>query len=294
MHHDYLKQSKFKVKGFGVDLNSKEAATVVVSSFTGSLGNWVADRSDEIFKLDSIDALTAYVRVNFSNEDLEGKNLYSLIKLDQFDKSLHEYTQEFNNCYCYWEGGIYVKVAAYMYIGGLKNGSVRADLMPNCQTGKYATLVYLQNDATKNYLWRSSTIITPRSSGSNSYHGKGKAPVTQPISKRHQPIVFGQNNFGSHDSNYGASSSKCFPSNVRSWGRPKDAKSDFKGSSKSTTFDKHSTKRERSANNKNYYSWNKAKKRLSTDEINRRGNISACMNCGEVGHVFNDCSKPKP
>ena len=90
-----------KVKGFGVDPNSKEAVTVVVSSFTGPLGNWAADHAYEIFRLDSIDALTAYVRVSFSNEDSEGKNLYSLIKLDQFDKSLHEYTQEFNNSYSY-------------------------------------------------------------------------------------------------------------------------------------------------------------------------------------------------
>jgi hypothetical protein len=43
-----------------------------VSSFTGPLGNWAADHADEIYKLDAIDALTAYVRVSFSNEDLEG------------------------------------------------------------------------------------------------------------------------------------------------------------------------------------------------------------------------------
>jgi hypothetical protein len=56
-----------------------------VSSFTGHLGNWDANHADEILKLDGIDALTAYVRVSFSNEDLEGNNSYSLIKLDQFD-----------------------------------------------------------------------------------------------------------------------------------------------------------------------------------------------------------------
>ena len=117
-----MKQSKLKVKGFGVDPNSKEAATVVVSSFTASLGNWDADHTDKIFKLDSIDALTAYVRVSFSNEDSEGKNLYSLIKLDQIGKSLHEYTQEFNNSYSYWKDNISVKVAAYFYIGGDRNG----------------------------------------------------------------------------------------------------------------------------------------------------------------------------
>ena len=59
--HEHLKQSKLKVKGFGVDPNSREDVTDVVSSFTVSLGNWVADHADEIFKLDSIDALTAYV-----------------------------------------------------------------------------------------------------------------------------------------------------------------------------------------------------------------------------------------
>jgi hypothetical protein len=90
--HYHLKQSKLKIKGFGVDPISKEVVTVVVSIFTGSLGNWAADHADEIFKLDTIDALTIYVCVSFSNEDLEGKNLYSLIKLDQVDKSLNEYT----------------------------------------------------------------------------------------------------------------------------------------------------------------------------------------------------------
>ena len=110
--------------------------------------------------------------------------------------------------------------------------------------------------------------------------------MTQPNSKRHQPIVFGQNNAGSHGS-FEPSSSKGVLNTMRSRGRPKDAKADFKGSSKSTTFDKH-YKRECSANSKNYNSWNKAKKLLSTDEINRRRNTGACMHCGEVGHVFND------
>ncbi len=95
--HDTLKQSKLKVKGFGIDPNPRESVTVVVSTFTGHLGNWDADHAEDIFKLDSIDALTAYVRVSFSNEDLKGKNVYTPIKSNQCDKSLHEYTQEFNN-----------------------------------------------------------------------------------------------------------------------------------------------------------------------------------------------------
>ena len=179
-----------------------------------------------------------------------------------------------------------------MYLGGLKNGSVRAILMANWQTGKYASLMDLQNDDAKNYLWRSSTIITPRSGGSNSRHDKGKAHMQQPNAKRPQPIVYGQNNSGSHGS-FGPSSSKSGPNTLKSWGHPNDAKAYFKGSSKSTTFDNHS-ERERSSNSMNCESWNRAKKRISPDEFNLRRNTSACMNFGEVGHVFNDCPKPKP
>ena len=98
---------------------------VVVSSFTGHQGNWAAYHADEILKLDSIYALTAYVRVSFSNGDLEGMNLYSLIKLDQFDKSLREYTHEFNSSYFYWKDDISVKAVAYLYIGGLRVGACR-------------------------------------------------------------------------------------------------------------------------------------------------------------------------
>jgi hypothetical protein len=158
--------------------------------------------------------------------------------------------------------------------------------MTNWQTGKYATLMDLQNDAAKNSVWRSSTIITPRTEGFNSHHGNDKAPMPQSTSKRLQPIGFGQNTFGSHGS-FGSSIDKGVSNTMKSWGHPKNAKADFKGSSKSATFDKHS-KRERSDNNKNNDSWNKAKKRLTNDEIIRRRNTCACMNCGEVGHTFID------
>jgi hypothetical protein len=90
-----------------------------VSFFTDKLGNWAANHADEILKLGNIYALTAYVRVSFSNEDLEGKDIYFQIELDQFDISLHGYTQEFNSSYSYWEDDISIKAAACMHIGGL-------------------------------------------------------------------------------------------------------------------------------------------------------------------------------
>ena len=55
--HNHLKQTKPKMNGLGIDLNSREAVMIVVPSFTGHLGYWAAHHADEIFKLGSIDEL---------------------------------------------------------------------------------------------------------------------------------------------------------------------------------------------------------------------------------------------
>ena len=124
----------------------------MVSSFTGKLGNWASDQSTEIYNLATVDDLIDYIRVSFSIEDVEGNNLYILLRLEQGEKSLHDYTQEFNTSYAWWKKTIDIKAAVYMYIGGLKNGSLRAVLMTNWQTGKYLSIIALQNDASKNSL----------------------------------------------------------------------------------------------------------------------------------------------
>ena len=74
--HNHLKQSILKVKGREVDPNSKEVVTVDVSFFTGSLGTWAIDHADLNCRLESIDALTAYVRISFFIYNLEVNNLY--------------------------------------------------------------------------------------------------------------------------------------------------------------------------------------------------------------------------
>ncbi len=105
----HLKQSKIKIQGFGINPNSNQAVVVLVSSFTCKLGNWTSDHSAEIYDLATFDELIAYVRVDFFIEDVEGKNLYSLIRVHQGDKSLKHYTQEFNSSYAYWKSSIDIK-----------------------------------------------------------------------------------------------------------------------------------------------------------------------------------------
>jgi hypothetical protein len=200
----------------------------VVFSFTRQLGNWDADHAEEILKRNSIDPLTAYVHVGFSNKDLESKKIFALIILDQFDNKNYEYTQEFNNLYNYWKVDILIKVASYLYIGGFKHGSIRVDLMSNRQSRKYVALMALWTDDAKNNFWRSSIVITPGSGGTNTHQNKGKIPMTPPNLKRSQPTSFGQYNFGSHN-NFGVGGRKGASSNKGPWGQSKSVKTDFKG-----------------------------------------------------------------
>ncbi len=41
-------------------------------------------------------------------------------------------------------------------------------------------------------------------------------------------------------------------------------------------------------------SWLKAKQKLSPAEFQQRMKTSSCIKCGEQGHIFEACTKPKP
>jgi hypothetical protein len=280
--HNHFKQSILKIKGFGINPDSKQGVVVLVSSFTGKLGNWASDHSTEIYELTTIDDLIDYIRVGFSIEDVEGKNLYILLRLEQGEKSLHDYTQEFNTSYAWWKKSIDIKAAVYMYIGGLKNGALRADLMTNWQSGKYLSIIALQNDAAKNSLWRSTSSLTMSTNNSNSGERKGKGAAF--------PNNFKKSN-GSNGS-FSSNNNKGF-SVTKKWSKSKDGASGSKGFTKSAGIDKGS-KRKVSFTEKPYEAWNKAKSKLTEEEYNKRRRTNACINCGEVGHKFSDCPKPKP
>ena len=89
---------------------------------------------------------------------MKGTNVYFLIKLDQIDTSIHEFTQEFSYSYSYWKDDISVKAVAYLYIGGFIVGALRTDLMTKVQAGKYDSLLILQNDVAKNILWHLTSV----------------------------------------------------------------------------------------------------------------------------------------
>ena len=79
--------------------NLNKVVVVLVSFFTGKLGDSASDHSSDIYEIKTKDDLINYVRVNFSTEAIEGKHFYSLLGLEQGELSFHDYTQEFNISY---------------------------------------------------------------------------------------------------------------------------------------------------------------------------------------------------
>ena len=121
-----------------------------------------------------MDDLIDYIRVGFFIENIEVRNLYILLRLEQGEKYLHDYTQEFNTSYARWKKPIDIKAAIYMYIGGLKNDSLRADLMINSQSGKYLSIIALQSDIAEKYLCRSRSSLMLSTNNSSIRDRKGK------------------------------------------------------------------------------------------------------------------------
>jgi hypothetical protein len=153
-----------------------------------------------------------------------------------------------------------------LYIGGHKVGALREDLITKWQARKKAFLIALQNDAAKNSLRHLTDEKILRSGSFGTTYNKGKAPIPMPSYKRPHGNI-GHNNHNSYGS-FGDNCSKgAFGSKV-SWGHPKDAKADFKSSSKSqisakkAKFGTYGFK----SQSKNYNWWNKAKDKLTSHE----------------------------
>jgi hypothetical protein len=68
-----------------------------------------------------------------------------------------------------------------MYIGGFKNGSLRANLMTNWQTGEYLSIIALQNDVFENFLWCSTSSLTLGTNSSSNIDMKGKSASFTPM-----------------------------------------------------------------------------------------------------------------
>jgi hypothetical protein len=119
----------------------------------------------------------------------------------------------------------------------------------------------------------------------------GKAHVPIPSYKRPHGSI-GQGSHGIHN-NFGGNVSEGASSSKTTWGHFKDAKEDFKSPSKSYIFDTKVKHERATSGSKSYESWKKAKAKLIDDDFNKCRRTNAYINCGEVGHKFSNCPKPK-
>ncbi len=148
--------------------------------------------------------------------------------------------------------------------------------MTNWQRNKYPSLLALQNDAAKNSLWRaSSSLASGLSTPSNSYTERQPKPATKQWPKSPK-----------NDSKQWSKATKWSSKGGASGGASggADPKKTFDPKKRKVAFEK----------DKFFDSRNKAKGKLTDDEYNKRRITNACINCGEEGHKFSDCPKPKP
>ena len=77
-----------------------------------------------------------------------------LFRLEQGNSDVPDYTRKFNDYYSFWKPEVSEKIGTYLYIMGLRSGSLRADLMSAYSLGKFNSLSDLQLHAARSNLCR--------------------------------------------------------------------------------------------------------------------------------------------
>ena len=111
-----------------------------MSSFIGKLGHWAQQNTEALYSLTFVTQLVDLVRSSFVIKDYQAENLNSLIKLEQGNLEISDYTRRFNDYHSFWKTDVSEKFATYLYIMGLRSGPLRANLMSAYSLGKFKAL----------------------------------------------------------------------------------------------------------------------------------------------------------
>ena len=90
-------------------------------------------------------------------KDYQAENLNLLIKLEQGNSDVPDYTRKFNEYYNFWKPEVSEKFGTYLYIMGLRSAPLRADLMSAYSLGQFNSLSDLQLHAARSNLCRIPT-----------------------------------------------------------------------------------------------------------------------------------------
>ena len=72
-----------RLTSMGVDLETKQASLILMSSFTGKLGHWAQHNTEALYMLTSVTQLVDLLRSSFVIKDYQAKNLKLLVILEQ-------------------------------------------------------------------------------------------------------------------------------------------------------------------------------------------------------------------
>ena len=136
----HLAQASMRLTTMGVDLATKQASLILMSSFTGKLRHWEQHNAEALFSLTFVTQLVDLVRSSFVIKDYQGENSILLVKLKQGNSDVPDYTRKFNDYHSFWKSEIFEKFGTYLYIMGLDSGSLRADLMSVYSLGQFNSL----------------------------------------------------------------------------------------------------------------------------------------------------------
>jgi hypothetical protein len=99
----HLAQAPMRLTSMGVDPETKQASLILMSSFTGKLGHWAQQNTEALYSLTSVTQLVDLVRSSFVIKDYQAENLNLLVKLEQGNSDVPDYTRKFNDYYSFLE-----------------------------------------------------------------------------------------------------------------------------------------------------------------------------------------------
>ena len=86
-----------RLASMGVDSDTKQASLILMSSFTGKLGHLAQQNTEALYSLISVTQLVDIVRSSFVIKDYRAENLNLLVKLEQGNSDVPDYTRKFND-----------------------------------------------------------------------------------------------------------------------------------------------------------------------------------------------------
>jgi len=100
------------------------------------LGHWAQQNIVALYSLNFVSHLVDLVMSCFVTKDYQAENLHLLVKLEQGNSDVPDYTRKFNDYHSFRNSEISKKNGTLLYIMGLCYGPLRADLISAYSLGK--------------------------------------------------------------------------------------------------------------------------------------------------------------